>query len=354
MFDEAVSGYLYDLGAAFIDPQKRIFWGYLLSAGLIAFLWLRFSRHLDVSQVVRKIFEKNSWWSRSSRADYRVMALNTAIMSVLSPRLLHQAGVAFFVFHGMHQIFGGRPFIATPVPEWGIAIAITICLFVLDDLARYIVHRLLHTIPALWAFHKVHHSATALNPLTVFRTHPLEGVIFVLRGALVQGICIAVFVFFFGDRVHLVTIFGAGALNFAFNALGSNLRHSHISIGFWKPVERILISPAQHQIHHSTAPEHCDRNFGVALAVWDVWFGTHCYSEPGRTLEFGVRGESGVAGQKLKNLYLLPFVESGAALVRAATQFIEKRGVNAYSNDNDYCLQYDVPVQADTVNSAGG
>ena len=109
-------------------------------------------------------------------------------------------------------------------------------------------------IPVLWAFHKVHHSATALNPLTVFRTHPIESIVFSLRGALVQGICIAVFVFFFGGQVQLVTVFGAGILNFLFNALGANLRHSHIPIGFWKPVEYVFISPAQHQIHHSTAP----------------------------------------------------------------------------------------------------
>ncbi|MEC7230725.1 MAG: sterol desaturase family protein, partial [Verrucomicrobiota bacterium] len=45
-------------------------------------------------------------------------------------------------------------------------------LFILDDFARYWLHRWLHAIPLLWSFHKVHHSASTLNPFTVFRTHP--------------------------------------------------------------------------------------------------------------------------------------------------------------------------------------
>lgn len=61
----------------------------------------------------------------------------------------------------------------------------TLCHFLLDDLSKYLVHRALYRWPVLWAFHKVHHSAITLTPLTVYRTHPLEAVLFSLRGSAV-------------------------------------------------------------------------------------------------------------------------------------------------------------------------
>ena len=56
--------------------------------------------------------------------------------------------------------------------------------------------------------------------------------------------------------------------------LWANLRHSHVWITYGRIMERLLISPAQHQIHHSKNKVHFDRNFGVVLAIWDGMFGT--------------------------------------------------------------------------------
>jgi len=63
-------------------------------------------------------------------------------------------------------------------------------------------------------------------------------------------------------------------LGFLFNALGANLRHSHIWLSFGS-LERWFISPAQHQIHHSSAEADRDINFGTCLAIWDRLFGSH-------------------------------------------------------------------------------
>ena len=296
--------------SVFFDPLKRVYWIYLLSAGAIAFVWLVFFRRRSSLNAVRQIFSKASWWNASARTDYCVMAVNRVVMSVVSPRLLGQTAVAYLVFEWMHALFAGRPQASETIPAWAVMIMFTTCLFVLDDFARYIVHRMLHRIPALWAFHKVHHSATALNPLTVFRIHPLEGVIYAVRGTLVQGVVIAVFIFFFGDKVQLIMVFGAGVLNWMFNASLSNLRHSHIQIGFWRPVERILISPAQHQIHHSILKKHHDKNFGVALAVWDWMFGTHCHSTADEELQFGLPDTADKFQHDLTALYFQPFSDA--------------------------------------------
>ena len=97
-----------------------------------------------------------------------------------------------------------------------IAILFTTTLFILDDAAKYVIHRALHRIPLLWCFHRVHHTAETLTPFTVYRTHPVEGIIFALRAIFVQALAIGVFFFFFGDRVELLTLLGANIFSFFF------------------------------------------------------------------------------------------------------------------------------------------
>lgn len=313
MITELAGSWAVSLTGAFVDPGKRLFLGYLASSAFIALAWLVFVRREHWRPAFARLLERRSWWSRSARADYRVMAINAAVMMLVSPRLLGQLGVSIAVFEWLHGAFEGRP-APGGLPDWGVAILFTFTLFVVDDFSRYVVHRLLHRVPCLWAFHKVHHTATALNPLTVYRTHPVEGMFFVLRGALVHGSCTGVFVFFFGAQVTLATVLGASVFSVAFNALGANLRHSHIDLGFWRPVERLFISPAQHQLHHSIARRHHNRNFGAALALWDWLGGTHCHSETGAQLTFGVAGESGKRPHTLSALYVKPVAEALGAL----------------------------------------
>ena len=73
------------------------------------------------------------------------------------------------------------------------SVLFTAWLFLLNDFSKFIVHRALHKFNFLWEFHKVHHSAESLSPLTVFRTHPLEALVFTLRAGIVQMIAILSF-----------------------------------------------------------------------------------------------------------------------------------------------------------------
>ena len=73
-----------------------------------------------------------------------------------------------------------------------------------------------------------------------------------------------------------------------FNFAAANLRHSHIWISFGR-LEKIFISPAQHQIHHSVG--HSNANLGSIFSVWDGLLGTRTYSGQKRELEFGLGPE---------------------------------------------------------------
>ena len=213
-------------------------------------------------------------------------------------------------FHKKPRRFALEPSKAVVVASF------TLCVFVLDDFTKYIVHRWMHKWPLLWLLHKVHHSASDLTPITIYRTHPLEGIVFSLRSAVAQGISIAVFFYLYGNQVDLFTVLGANVLVFAFNVAGSNLRHSHIGIQYWRWLEYILISPAQHQLHHSIAEEHYDKNFGATLALWDWLFGSLHHSVETEGLALGVSDDTSDAAHGLYALYVLPLLEMGRYLTK--------------------------------------
>ena len=293
----------------FIDPKKRVFLFYILISILIATAWFMINKKLSLKKTLIKIFDKKIFFSKSAKSDYKIFLINQLIMMIVSPFLITQLTIAtalYFYFHTIDWLSAGM-FVG--IAKIYIILSFTIFQFTIDDFSKYIVHRFMHKWPVLWALHKVHHSATVLTPMTVFRTHPLEGIIFSLRSAITQAIGISLFFYLFGNLVSLYTIVGVNVFVFVFNILGSNLRHSHIGIRYWKWLEYIFISPAQHQLHHSIAFEHHDKNFGAALAIWDWLFGSLHNSVEFETLHLGIKKNQHDATHNLKNLYLDPIHE---------------------------------------------
>ena len=305
----------------FVDPKKRIFAGYLISAILIAFLWLVFRRKFSVGEAMLKIFDREVLFSKSSLADIKVFLINRVFTFFISPLLITQLVIATAIFNLLISFDWNASKIGEIVPKSTVIFSFTIFIFILDDLTKYFVHRWMHKIPFLWALHKVHHSAQHLTPMTIFRTHPLEGIVFSTRSAFVQGVSISIFFYTFGNKVDLATILGVNVFVFTFNALGSNLRHSHIGIKYWFWLEYVLISPAQHQLHHSVASEHYDKNFGAALAIWDWIFGSLHHSVDCQTLLLGVKDKTAGDPNSLSALYFEPLLTCLLQLVKCSLVF---------------------------------
>ena len=217
----------------FFDPRKRVFVGYLFSAVIISFLWLCFVKKKTLLECLYKIIDKKIFFSKSAKADYILFLFNIIILMFLSPILITQLTIATIVFEYLHSQTYLMPNNSDIQFMWLIPYVFTMCYFVLDDLTKFITHALMHKIPVLWEIHKTHHSARTLTPITIFRTHPLEGVVFIIRSAGTQGMVIALFYYIYGNNVTLVTILGANLMSFWFHLLGSNLRHSHIWINYW-------------------------------------------------------------------------------------------------------------------------
>ena len=231
--------------------------------------------------------------------------INQIFMVICRPILITQIFIATALYHTLHlqQIIPIGLFETTPV--WLSTLLFTSFFFLLDDFSRFALHLALHKVPSLWEFHKFHHSVETLTPLTVTRTHPVEAILFTLRSAIVQGGTIAIFIFLFGQQLSLFTILGVNVFVVLFHGLGSNLRHSHISVSYPNVIENCLMSPAQHHLHHSSSQKHFDKNFGVALSIWDKMAGSFMYSSD-KKLIFGIGSETEEYTQTIAHMYFVP------------------------------------------------
>jgi sterol desaturase/sphingolipid hydroxylase (fatty acid hydroxylase superfamily) len=144
--------------------------------------------------------------------------------------------------------------------------------FLLYSFATYWLHRLFHR-GVWWNLHRLHHSAEDLNPLVNYRIHPMALAIY----STMLGLIAAPFVL----RPEYIFVWTA------LNSFYDFIIHSRIKATWGWFGRWVLVPPAAHHIHHSSAPHHLDRNFTMDLIIWDRLFGTYCDDFAGVT-EFGV------------------------------------------------------------------
>lgn len=269
------------------DPSKRLFWMFLFSSLVMASLAVTWRRgQFELRRQLSSLFSRRYWLHRSNTTDVSLLLINHTLHVLLLVPLLgsHLAG-AVVVGSVLQTQLGDAPVL--PGSTLMVGIAYTVIFFLMEDLSRFSLHAAFHRIPFLWRFHRTHHSATNLTPLTVHRVHPLESCAYFFRGFLVFSLVSGVFLYLFKGRLNGIDILGVDCLGFLFNFFGANLRHTPIWLGFGA-LERLFISPAQHQIHHSALSQHHGKNLGSCLSVWDRLCGTWLASGPYQKLEFGL------------------------------------------------------------------
>ena len=283
----------------FINPDKRTFFIYLLSSLTIAMVYLSFNKKL-----VRVNFSKKLWLHPSAKLDYYYFLLSYFIkIFMIFPIVISAKTIALFIKKQLYFTYGY--ILIENISYETILILYTVALFIVSDFTRYWLHRFMHTIPFLWEFHKVHHSAKVLTPLTFYRVHPLENILFGLRYSLSIGLVTGVFLYFFGAKISIYEVIGANVFVFVFSLIGSNLRHSHIPLAYFESLEKWFISPKQHQIHHSK--KYFDKNYGGYLALWDRVFGTLKLSSKVKVLKFGIKKEQMQNYNTIYKIVFYPF-----------------------------------------------
>jgi sterol desaturase/sphingolipid hydroxylase (fatty acid hydroxylase superfamily) len=197
-----------------------------------------------------------------------------------------------------------------------IVVSYTICALLAFDFSIFFSHFLQHKVPFLWQFHKVHHSAQVLTPITVYRMHPMDDLLTGIVVTVALGITGGAYMVITGSIVTPIQIFQVNGLLFIFYLAGYNLRHTHIWLNYPRWMLNILISPAQHQIHHSNAPAHFDKNFGFIFSIWDRFFRTIYIPTNREDLKFGLSELENKEFGSIFSLYFLPF-KKAAALLRS-------------------------------------
>jgi lathosterol oxidase len=164
-------------------------------------------------------------------------------------------------------------------------------ILVLTDLMQYWVHRLFHTIPALWRIHAIHHAAESMDWLAGSRLHFVD--LAVTRALTYVPIYILGF-----DETPLYAYVAVVSIWATF--IHANVR---LDLG---PLDCLLAAPRFHHWHHGAQREAIDKNFAVHLPVLDWLFGTY-YMPRGRwPASYGLVGGAPIPDGFLKQ-FVHPF-----------------------------------------------
>ena len=291
----------------FSDLTDRFYWQYDLMSVLMAFLVVYFSWRPKGGLIgtLKSLFPAWIYQSRSFRTDVLFFWLTVVLQWLYFDDLY--VIWTLNVDIGLRDLLpiesGQRPF----APEFSLESGMnTLMLALAVDFGMYLAHLAQHRFKLLWRFHQVHHTTEALNPLSVYRQHPVDIALNTGAVAFTLGGTLAILNVLEGHPIQSLNINGVSILLLLFYLFGFHLRHSHIWISYSPSVSHWLISPAQHQIHHSIADRHIDKNLGFMFAIWDHLFGT-LYVPTGReTLRFGIKGST-VCTHGFFNLLMDPF-----------------------------------------------
>ncbi|MFB3057443.1 MAG: sterol desaturase family protein [Ignavibacteriaceae bacterium] len=167
--------------------------------------------------------------------------------------------------------------------------------FLLMDLAFYYWHLANHKIPILWRFHNVHHIDPDLDVSTAFRFHFGE---------------IALSAIF---RIIQISIIGITPVTFLIYEMcftaNTIFQHSNIKlpIRFESILNKIIVTPRMHAIHHSQFRNETDSNFSTVFSLWDHIHKSIRLNIPHKAIVIGVPGYTKSGDNNLGNVFLLPF-----------------------------------------------
>ena len=276
-FGQVIYFLVYQLGVAMAAPlilRSELYWVYLFSGLAIAWLFWKLylvQRADQTKGFFKTYFSKDIWWHPSAKTDYRYYLINAVLMAWITSQfwVTDRTLVEF-----LNQATGYNPPGETAVQSsWMAKLVFTLLLFTAYDFGRFVAHSLLHDVPWLWEFHKVHHSAEVLTPITAFRVHPIDLMVMAWVPAFFTGLITWATHQWFDSDITFFTFMGFHAVVWVFNLI-DHLRHWHVWVHYGPKLNPWFISPAHHQLHHSADPAHWGCNRGYELAIWDRLYGT--------------------------------------------------------------------------------
>jgi sterol desaturase/sphingolipid hydroxylase (fatty acid hydroxylase superfamily) len=310
-------------GIGFVTGQELISLQNFIIPLLIV-CWIVRNRMPEGASLFSFLMPKSIWAQRSARLDtvYYFVIQAIAVLMLAPVAAAVTAALAPGVREALVALFGpALPGTQTP-NSLAETLLYTTLVFIGLDFGLFYSHYLSHRLPLLWCLHKVHHSPPVLVPFTAMRFHPFDMLWNMAWGGgcavIVGGVC--QYLFYQGDS--LFQVFTNNLWVAVSYVTLHNFRHSHIWIMFPPRLSKWLISPAQHQLHHSRERRHIDKNMGYLIAVWDRMFGTLYVPEAQETFRMGVHGmakEGFYAHTTITSLLCAPLVEAARYLTGRMT-----------------------------------
>jgi alkylglycerol monooxygenase len=131
--------------------------------------------------------------------------------------------------------------------------------FIIIDFYGYWNHRIAHQVNFFWNKHAVHHSSEEFNLACALRQSISTFVnlfTFILIPAALLGV---------PAKVIIITLPIQLFLQFWYHT-----KHIKKMGG----LEKIIVTPSHHRVHHAINPIYIDKNHGQIFIFWDKWFGT--------------------------------------------------------------------------------
>lgn len=261
------------------------YWNYLISE-ISSFHWENYFYGLIIVSVVvwlleivfpwrkdQKVFRKDFW------LDTFYMFFNFFLLNLIVLIFLSNTAEALFndVLSLINLSVSDFELLDVDALPYGLGLLV---FFLVSDFVQWNTHRLLHRIPFLWNFHKVHHSVKEMGFAAHLRYHWMEPVVY----KSILYIPLAIIGGFDAQDVAIVHFFAltVGHLNHA------NLGWDY---GFLK---YIFNNPKMHIWHHAKElPSHVrfGVNYGLTLSLWDYIFKTSYVPHNGRDIELGFEGD---------------------------------------------------------------
>jgi len=179
------------------------------------------------------------------------------------------------------------------LPPWLEVIAAVVLL----DYTLYVWHVLTHKVPVLWRFHLVHHVDLDLDASTALRFH---------FGELVVSV---------PWRVGQIILIGVSPLSLSIwhdlLLVSILFHHSNVElpIGLERSLNRLIVTPRMHGIHHSIVRDETNSNWSSGLAIWDRLHGTLRLNVPQEEITIGVPVYRESEDVELLKIIAMPFNE---------------------------------------------
>ena len=142
----------------------------------------------------------------------------------------------------------------------GTAWYVWIACYILYDFLFYVIHYLGHRVRLFWCIHGVHHTAEEIKLSVAVRGSFLG---FLLTPHNVIWLPLLGF-----DPFMVLIVDAVGKLYGLYEHANENI------IGKQPVLEKVLITPSAHRVHHSSNHIYLDRNYGETFSIWDRIFGT--------------------------------------------------------------------------------